>query len=56
MLAEGLIDGEVVATDKRAPARRPSKIVLWLDNEGVDLVADGFRPGNCGGGGCRCQR
>lgn len=41
MLAEGLIDGEVVATDKRAPARRPSKIVLWLDNEGVDLVADG---------------
>lgn len=41
MLAEGLIDGKVVATDKRMPARRPSKIVLWLDNEGVNLVADG---------------
>lgn len=41
MVAEGLMNGEVVATDKRMPARRPSKIVLWLDNEGVDLVADG---------------
>lgn len=41
LLAEGLIDGKVVATDKRIPARRPSKIVLWLDHEGVDLVADG---------------
>lgn len=41
MLAEGLIDGKVVVTEKRIPARRPSKIVLWLDNNGVDLVADG---------------
>lgn len=41
MLAEGLVNGEVVATHKVMPARRPSKIILWLDNEGVDLTADG---------------
>ena len=41
MLAEGIIDGKVVATHKVAPARRPSKLILWLDNEGNDLVADG---------------
>lgn len=41
MLAEGLIDGKVVATHRREPARRPSKIVLWLDNEDVSLRADG---------------
>ena len=41
LLAEGLINGEVVATHKVCPARRPSKVVLWLDNEGNDLVADG---------------
>lgn len=41
LLAEGLINGEVVATHKACPARRPSKVVLWLDNEGNDLVADG---------------
>lgn len=41
LLAEGLMDGKVVATCKREPSRRPSKIVLWLDNEGVNLVANG---------------
>ncbi len=41
MLAEGLVDGKVVATDKRMPARRPSKIILWVDHCGADLVADG---------------
>lgn len=41
LLAEGLIDGQLVASDKKIPARRPVKVVLWLDNEGVDLVADG---------------
>ena len=41
LLAEGLMDGKVVVSDKKMPARRPSKIILWLDNEGVDLVADG---------------
>ncbi|WP_368339156.1 glycoside hydrolase family 2 protein, partial [Parabacteroides merdae] len=29
LLAEGLIDGKVVATHKVVPARRPEKILLW---------------------------
>lgn len=41
MLAEGLIDGKVVASNKVAPANRAEKVILRLDNEGVDLVADG---------------
>ncbi len=41
LLAEGIINGEVVATHKVCPARRPSKVMLWLDNEGNDLEADG---------------
>lgn len=41
LLAEGLIDGKVVATHKVVPARRPEKILLWMDNEGADLKADG---------------
>lgn len=41
LLAEGLIDGKVVATHKVVPARRPEKILLWMDNEGTDLKADG---------------
>ncbi len=41
LLAEGLIDGKVVATHKVAPARRPEKLLLWVDNEGTDLKADG---------------
>ena len=41
LLAEGLIDGKVVATHKVCPARRPSKVMLWLDNEGNDLEANG---------------
>lgn len=41
LLAEGLIDGKVVATHKVMPARRPEKILLWVDNEGTDLRADG---------------
>lgn len=39
--AEGLIDGKVVATHERFPARRPEKLLLWVDNENVDLKADG---------------
>ena len=39
LLAEGLIDGKVVATHKVVPARRPEKILLWMDNEGVTVVA-----------------
>ena len=41
LLAEGLIDGKVVATHKVVPARRPEKFLLWMDNEGTDLKADG---------------
>lgn len=41
LLAEGLIDGKVVATHKVVPARRPEKILLWMDYEGTDLKADG---------------
>lgn len=39
--AEGLIDGKVVATHKVHPARRPEKVLLWVDNENVNLKADG---------------
>ena len=42
LLDEGLIDGKVVATHQVVPARRPEKILLWMDNEGTDLKADGF--------------
>lgn len=41
LLAEGLIDGKVVATHKVTPARRPEKVMLWLDDEGTGLKADG---------------
>ena len=39
--AEGYIDGKLVATDTVRPSLRPSKIKLWLDNENVNLNADG---------------
>lgn len=41
LLAEGIVDGEIVATHKVMPARRPSKIILWADNEGTETIADG---------------
>ncbi len=41
LLAEGLIDGKVVATHKVAPARRPEKILLWADHEGMNPEANG---------------
>lgn len=41
LLAEGLINGKVVATHRVAPARRPERIVLRIDNEGTALKADG---------------
>lgn len=39
--AEGLIAGKVVATHEVHPARRPEKVLLWVDNENVNLKADG---------------
>tara|TARA_R110001592_G_scaffold163037_1_gene396740 strand:+ start:16069 stop:18735 length:2667 start_codon:yes stop_codon:yes gene_type:complete len=41
LLAEGFIDGKLVATDTVFPALRPEKITLKLDNDGIDLLADG---------------
>jgi len=41
MIAEGLIEGKVVATHKVIPSNRPEKLILKLDNDGVDLVANG---------------
>ena len=41
MLAEGYINGKLVATYRRSPSLRPEKIVLWLDDEGTGLTANG---------------
>ena len=41
LVVEGLMNGKVVATDTVRSALRPEKIVLSIDNEGVDLKADG---------------
>lgn len=41
LLAEGFIDGQLVATHRVTPARRPEKILLALDSDGVALKADG---------------
>ena len=41
LLAEGIMDGKVVATHKVYPARRPSRILLMVDNENMKLEANG---------------
>lgn len=41
LLAEGVMDGKVVATHKVMPSRRPSRLLLWADDERVELTADG---------------
>lgn len=41
MLAEGLIDGEIVATHRVFPSNRAERVILTLDDENVDLVANG---------------
>lgn len=41
MLAKGYIDGKLVATHQVRPSNRAEKIILSLDSEGVDLMADG---------------
>ena len=40
-LAEGIIDGKVVCSEKRMPSRRSSKIRLYADDMGKPLIADG---------------
>lgn len=39
--AEGFVDGKVVAIHEVRPARRPAKLLLWADHEGMELSADG---------------
>ena len=41
LLAEGLIDGKVVASHKRYPSGQVNRIVLRLDDEKMGLKADG---------------
>lgn len=41
MVAEGIIGGKVVCTDKRMPSRRSTRLRLYADTMGRDLVADG---------------
>ena len=41
LFAEGLINGEVVATHKVFPSRRPEQLLLWVDDEATPLRADG---------------
>jgi len=41
LIAEGIIDGHVVARHKRIPAKRPSKINLTAKNYDIPLVANG---------------
>ena len=41
MVAEGIVDGKVVATEKKMPSRRSTKLRLYADWEGKPLVADG---------------
>ena len=40
-VAEGIIDGQVVCSEKRMPSRRSTKIRLYADEMGKPLVADG---------------
>ena len=40
-VAEGIIDGRVVCSQKKMPARRSTQLRLRLDHAGQDLVADG---------------
>lgn len=41
LLVEGYIDGKLVTTDSRSPARRPSKIEIVIDTMAAAPVADG---------------
>lgn len=40
-VAEGIINGEVVASTKKMPSRRSTKLRLYVDHEGARLIADG---------------
>lgn len=40
-LVEGIIDGKVVASQKKMPSRRSTKLQLKIDHNGQSLIADG---------------
>ena len=41
MVAEGIVDGQVVCTEEKMPSRRSTKLRLRVDDMGKPLVADG---------------
>lgn len=41
MVAEGIINGKVVCTQKKMPSRRSTKLRLYADTQKINLVADG---------------
>lgn len=41
MVAEGIINGKVVCTYRKMPSRRSTKLRLYVDDQKVNLVADG---------------
>ena len=41
MVAEGIINGQVVCTTEKMPSRRSTKLRLYVDDMGKPLVADG---------------
>ncbi len=41
LLAEGIKDGKVVCSEKKMPSRRSTKLRLYADTMGKELVADG---------------
>jgi beta-galactosidase len=41
LLANGYVNGKLVSTDKVMPARRPTRIKLTVDNEKMEMKADG---------------
>ena len=41
MVAEGIINGKVVCTQKKMPSRRSTKLRLYADAQKINLVADG---------------
>ncbi len=41
LVAEGIVNGKVVCTEKKMPSRRSTKLRLYVDTQGQPLVADG---------------
>lgn len=41
MVASGWVNGKLAVTDTARSSRRPEKIILWADDEGTGLIANG---------------